>query len=150
MADHVKQQITAAFVSAVTGLSTTGSRVYQDRDTEERPLNADELPGLTVDDGGAAHVIAAKGVARLLERVMRVRVQAHVKAGSTPGTTLNQILKEVEVAVAGASLAGAKYATLVEESEREVSEAAETRTVRQAFVFEVLYYTAHDAPDVAQ
>lgn len=150
MADHVKQQIVAAFVSAVTGLSTTGSRVYQDRDPEERPLASDELPGLTVDDDGGGSAISAKGSTRTLERRMRVRVTAHVKAASTPGATLNQILKEVEIAVAGASLAGAKYATLVEEAEREVSEAAETRTVRQAFVFEVLYYTAHDAPDVAQ
>lgn len=147
--DHVRQQILAAAVSAATGLSTTASRVYQDRDTDEQPLQADELPGWTVDDDGDPSEIATLGRGRILERRMRLRFGGHVKAESTPGATLNQMLKELEVAIAAASLAGAKYATLVEVGPREVSSAAETKTVRQNFFFEALYLTAHNAPDVA-
>lgn len=149
MADHMRQQIVAAWVSAVTGLTTTGSDVFQDRDTDERPLQADELPGLVVEDDGDPSEIVTLGTGRILERTMRIRNTAHVKAQSSPGATLNLILKEIEVAIAAANLAGAKYATLVEVAQREVAEGAETKTVRQAFTFEVLYYTAHNTPDVA-
>lgn len=149
MADHLRQQIVAAAITAVTGLATTASRVYQDRDTEAMPLQSGELPGLTVDDDGDPAEIVTLGVGRVLERTMRLKIGAHVKSESAPGATLNQILKEVEIALATASLAGAKFCTLVQVGPREVSQAAETKTLRQQFDFEVRYLTAHRAPDVA-
>jgi uncharacterized MnhB-related membrane protein len=76
-------------------------------------------------------------------------VTAHVKALAGYSATLNEILRQVEVALAGAALGGAKAASLVEVGARELSEAGEAPAVRQAFVFEFLYYTAHHAPDVA-
>ena len=149
MAAHVRQQILAAAKTALTSLATTGANVFEDRDTEENPLQSGELPGLVIEDDGDPAEIASLGRGRLLERRMRLRVTAHVKSATTPGATLNQILKEVEVALAAADLAGAKYCTLGEVAARETSEAAETKTMRRDFVFEVLYYTAHDVPDVA-
>lgn len=150
MADHVREQIAAAFVTAVTGLTTTGTNVTRDRDTEANPLQADELPGLIVDDDGDGAEIISLGVGRYLNRTMRIRVTAHVKAVSGYKTQLNQILKEVEVAIATTTLTGAKYATLAEVGAREVSEAGDQPTARQAFGFDVFYITAHNAPDVAQ
>lgn len=152
MADHVREQITVAVVAAVTSLSTTGTRVFRDRDTAERPLSGEastsELPGLVVEDDGDPSEIVSLGVGRILERRMRIKISAHVKASSY-ATTLNQILKEIEVALAAASLGGAKCAVLMEVGAREVSEAGDTPVVRQAFSFEFLYYTTHSAPDVA-
>jgi hypothetical protein len=73
-----------------------------------------------------------------------------VKAASGYSAQLNQILKELELALSsGVSLGGAKYANLVEVAAREVSEGADQNAVRQAFSFEFFYITAHNAPDVA-
>ncbi|MEY2654030.1 MAG: hypothetical protein RLZZ524_1058, partial [Pseudomonadota bacterium] len=45
MANHLRQQIREAVAGAVTGLTTTGARVYQGR---VYPLEDAQLPGLTV------------------------------------------------------------------------------------------------------
>jgi hypothetical protein len=147
MASHVREQITVAVVSAVTGLTTTGSRVWRDRDTEERPLQDDEAPGLTIeDDGEPAETISITG--GMLERRMALKIAGHVKAASY-STALNQILKEVEIALSATLLSGKTYAQLTEVSAREVSEAGDLPTVRQEFRFEFVYYTLPAAPDVA-
>jgi hypothetical protein len=52
MADHVREQIAVAALAAITSLTTTGANVFRDRDTEERPLQSTELPGLVVSDDG--------------------------------------------------------------------------------------------------
>lgn len=149
MALHVREQIAQAIVTAVTGLTTTGARVYRDRDTEARPLQASELPGLTVEDDGEPAETIVIDSSGLLERDMRLKITAHVKASSGYSAQLNLILKEVEIAMAAASLGGAKYAHLVEVAARETAEAGDTPSVRQAFTFGLLYYTAPAAPDVA-
>ena len=147
---HVREQITAAVVTAVTGLATTGANVFRDRDTDAKPLQEAELPGLTVQDDGDPAEIVSRGTSRVLERTMRVTISAHVKSVSGYSSQLNQILKELEVAIAGASLGGAKFGTLASVEAREVSEGAENPSVRQAFVFEFPYYTAWGVPDVAR
>lgn len=149
MALHVREQIAVAVLAAVTGLTTTGARVYRDRDTEERPLQSSELPGLTFDDDGEPAEIITLGTGRILQRLMRVRIAAHVRSASGYSATLNLILQEVEVALAAAALGGAKYCALIEVAARDVSEAADITVVRQTFTFELPYYTAHDAPDTA-
>jgi len=149
MPAHVREQIASAAVTALTGLATTGARVFRDRDTEASPLEAAELPALVIEDDGDPAEIVSLGQGRVLERRMRLTVTAHVKALSGYSAALNEILKEVEVALAGAALGGAKYAALAEVGARELSEAGDAPAVRQAFVFEFLYYTAHNAPDVA-
>ena len=45
MADHVRQQIRERIATTVSGLSTTGSRVYQSR---IYPLATADLPGLLI------------------------------------------------------------------------------------------------------
>ena len=147
---HVREAITQAALTAVTGLSTTGANVFRDRDTDENPLHGSELPGLVVTDDGEPSETVTLGVGRLLERNMRITFTAHVKASSGYSTTLNTILAEIEAALgAAASLGGAKWANLVEVGRRELSEGGDKPAVRQAFVFEFFYITAHNAPDVA-
>lgn len=149
MASHVREQIASAVLTALTGLATTGANVFRDRDTEGNPLQAAELPGLVLVDDGDPSEVVTLGNSRALERKLALSIDAYVKAGSGAGTTLNQILKEVEVALAAAPLGGAKSANLAEVAAREASESAETPTLRQRFTFQLTYYTFHDAPDVA-
>lgn len=152
MADHVREQITAAAKTALTGLTTTAARVFRDRDTETNPLqpgaSPTEVPGLTIDDDGDPSELVTIDAQAILERRMRLRVTAHVKAGSGYSSLLNQILKEVEIAIAGATLPGANDPRLVEVAAREVAEGAEQPTVSQAFIFEIVYFTAAGAPDI--
>ncbi len=149
MADHVAEQIADAVVSAVTGLTTTGARVYRTRDTEERPLQENEVPGLNVMMGGESPLISSMGIGRLLERVRLIHIDAHVKAASGYDSTLTLILKELEIAIAGASLGGAKYGHIEEVGEIEVSEGADKPIAKQRFTFAFTYFTAFNAPDVA-
>ena len=149
MALHVREQIADAAVTALTGLTTTTTRVYRGRDTEARPLQADEVPGLVIITGGEAPEIGSLGVSRIIERRMRLLVTAHVKAASGYDSTLNLILKECEVALAGATLGGAKSAHIAEVGDSEISEGSDKPVASQLFVFEFFYVTAHGAPDVA-
>lgn len=154
MADHVREQITVAALAALTGLTTTGSRVFRDRDTTERPLQANEVPGLVIEDDGdpseRISVTPQLGADQVLERRMRLSVTAHVKKATGYSAEMNQILKEVEIAMAGASLLGGKAdAQLAQVDERETAEGGDLPTVRQSFIFDVEYYTAAGAPDVA-
>lgn len=150
MADHVREQIAVAFIAAITGLATTGARVYRDRDTEAEPLDPNtELPALVVEDDGDPAEIITLGNSRILERQMRVTVTAHVKALSGASTQLNQILKELEIALALAPLGGAKYSVIASVAQRESSAAGDQPAKRQSFGFDLLYYTQHDVPDVA-
>lgn len=147
--DHLREQIADAAVTALTGLTTTATRVYRGRDTDERPLQSDEVPGLVILTGGESPAIASLGVSRILERTMRLLVTAHAKAASGVDSTMNQILKECEVALSGASLGGAKSAHIAEVGDIEVSEGSDKPVASQLFVFEFFYVTAHGAPDVA-
>jgi len=148
MAAHVREQIAVAFVAALTGLATTGTNVFRERDTEDRPLQEAELPALLVDDDGEPAEMTSIGPGRVLQRRMRMRITAHVRALTGAGTTLNQILKEVEIAVAGITSGAFKYATITDISAREAAESADQPLMRQSFNFDVLYMTAHNAPDV--
>lgn len=150
MALHVREQIAVAAIAAVTSLTTTGANVFRDRDTAEEPLKASEIPGLLVTDDGEPAETVTLGIGRLLERRMTITFTAHVKATSGYSSTLNLILKEIEVALGAASnLGGAKWANFTGAGAREQSEAGDKPAVRQAFTFEFFYITAHTAPDVA-
>lgn len=145
MADHVREQITAACVSALTGLPTTGARVWRAR---ERALQPSECPALVVIGAGESVDIATMGSAPALARSMRLRVTAHVRAGTAWDSTLAKIAAECEAALVG-SLGGAKLVRIAEIEDPEVSEEADKPIARQTMIFEALYYTAHGAPTVA-
>lgn len=150
MADHVREQIVVAAIAAVTSLTTTAANVFRDRDTEEQPLKDSEVPGLVVEDDGDPAETVTIGIGRLVERRMSIRFIAHVKATTGYSSTLNQILKEIEIALGNAaSLGGAKWANITDVGARESSRAGDKAAVRQAFTFEFFYITAHNAPDVA-
>lgn len=148
MADHARETITLAFIAAVTGLTTTGANVFRDRDTEAQPLQKDEVPGLTVEDDGEPAELITMDASGILERTMAIRVSAHVKA-LDHAATLNKILKEIEIAVAAASMGGAKYAYPSLIGQRQNAAGGDTPVVRQDFNFTLLYYTAQSAPDAA-
>jgi hypothetical protein len=98
MANHVRQQIRERIATDLTGLTTTGSRVYQSR---VYPLEDGNLPGLiiyTVSEESEPSVI---GPDRLLDRKLNLIVEGYCEATSNYDDTIDTICKEVEVAIAG-------------------------------------------------
>lgn len=148
MANHVRRQIREAVATAVTGLATTGARVYQSR---VYPLESGNLPGLlirTYSESSKAETIHAP---KLLQRLLLLEVIGIAKYVSDLDDVLDQICKEVETALAppvGALGALAKDITL-RSTDIAVDGDGDRPTGRARMIFEVEYYTADNAPDVA-
>lgn len=96
MADHLRKQIRVALVTRVTALSTTGTRVADNR---EHVFDDATLPGLrvyAVSDGVLSESMSGARQARQVTFI----VEAVAKANADMENTLDQIAKEVEIAIA--------------------------------------------------
>jgi hypothetical protein len=144
MANHVRRQIRDAAAAALAGLVTTGSRVYPSR---TKVMQDAHLPGLRVYTDEEDIEISSLGVSRLLERQLTLVVEAVAKVNDTLDDTLDQIIQEVEVALAP-GLTGAKWVTLTR-VEIEMNDEGEKDTGIARMQFSAPYITSHDAPDVA-
>jgi hypothetical protein len=145
MADHIRRQVRDAAVAALTGLATTGSRVFASR---IYPLQDAELPGLLVYTQNEDAARAELG-GLLFERTLELVIEGHVKAADGFDDTADAIAKEAEAALAAnQGIGGAKYVHL-RRTEVEFDAQAEQGAARIRLTFEVLYYTTLGSPDVA-
>lgn len=94
---HVRRQIREAVATAVTGLSTTSTRVFQSR---VYPLRDADLPCLLVST--ESEEIEPATIGSIVQRAMEIHVKAVAKANVNLDDTLDQIALEVETAMAGA------------------------------------------------
>ena len=149
MANHLRRQIREAVATAVSGLATTGARVFQAR---VYPMErAGDLPGLLVFSLAETSEGTTLGAPRLMTRVLRLQVVAVAEAVADLEDQLDQICKEVEVALAMPvpALAGiAKTITLVS-TDIELQGTSSRPVGQAAMTYEVVYIAAEDAPDVA-
>lgn len=101
MTTHIRKQLRGAVATALTGLTTTGSRVHQ---SHMRPLGAAALPCLLVAIDGTEVETSVHGEQ---QRALTVIVQGVAKATTTVEDTLDQIAMEVETAAyAAGTLSG--------------------------------------------
>lgn len=108
MADHRAENIIAAVVTAVTGLTTTGARVYRGRRYE---LDVDASPSLCVYLGPDLP-LSGPGDSPLAyqDSELTVYIEGVVKNSTTAvATTLNQIRHEVAVALNADHTQGLAY-----------------------------------------
>lgn len=148
MANHVRRQIREAVGTVLTGLTTTGARVFQSR---VYPLEAADLPGLLISTRNETTTLLEIGTNPLVERVLTLEVAAVAQATADLDDTLDGICKEVEIALAspGATLAAlAKNIALVATDIELTGEAAQP-TGRASMEYRITYYTHETAPDVA-
>jgi hypothetical protein len=99
MANHVRRQVREAFATQVTGLATTGARVYVNN---VDPLSAGELPALLIrvdNETIERQSIGAPNV--YVRRVLTLIVTACARASSAVWDSLDAICAEVEVAALG-------------------------------------------------
>ena len=94
---HLRQSIRERIATDVTGLSTTGSNVFQSR---VYPVEDGSLPCLLVYTTSEESEVTEMASPRPMPRILNVIVQGVVGA-TTPDDTLDTISKEVEVALAG-------------------------------------------------
>ena len=145
---HLRQQIRERVATTVTGLTTTGSRVYQSR---VYPLADANLPGLLVystSESSEPDVMTSGN--RTLFRELEIVIEGYAKATSNLDDTLDTITDEIETAMAAdrtvnslardATLASTAI-TLIGEGEKPVGVVTLT--------YRVTYRNAMNAPDTA-
>lgn len=146
MADHVREQIRSRIVTNVTGLASTGSRVFESR---IYPLESSELPGLLVYTISEESEPIRIGPNRLLERVLNVVVQAYCESNSDFDGTIDEICKEVEVALASdRTVNGLAKDLFIASTEITYSSEGAKPVGYATMVFTVDYYTDAQSPDV--
>jgi hypothetical protein len=103
----VREAIVALLAAAGTAAST---RVY---DTPVDPRT--EFPALTVEDDGEDQQVTStfggNAAARNIERTLRIIVSAEVQQNATYARTRDQLLADVEAALAASAIAGVKVIT---------------------------------------
>lgn len=148
--NHARQQIRDAAAALLTGLTTTGARVYKSR---VHVLNNADLPALIITTDNEQSEFGAVGSPVVLNRRLRLTVRAVAKASANLDNTLDSIVKEVEAAVYVSVVANTLGGLVksMELSSIEVDMAAEGELpVGQASMnFEVNYKTFGHAPDIA-
>ena len=147
MANHLRRQIRERAASTLTGLSTTGSNVFQ---TRVYPMESAGLPGLCIYTTDETVELSTIGSIRTLFRRLDLMVEGYAKASANLDDSLDQIAKEVEIAMAADiglnSLAHDSYLTA---TENVFSREGEQPIGVIQMSYSVVYESAENAPDVA-
>ena len=145
MADHLHKQIRAAVVTALTGLTTSGTRVYANR---LQPLPDTTSPTLlvTLDDETATQ--ATFHTNPIYERELRLSVAAIVKATSALDDTLDLMSKEVEIALASGITVGSRTLDVFYAGMSFEDEQSDKPVGIKRMSFTIPYTAAANAPDV--
>ena len=147
MANHVRQQIREYFGTTLTGLTTTGSNVYESR---VYTLQEDALPSLVIYTKSEISEPIVIGTDRVMSRELSVIVEAYCKATSNFDDTIDTISKEVEEAImADRTLGGLAKDTYVESTEIEYTGEGEQPVGYVTLTFLTNYYVQETNPDVA-
>ena len=144
MANHVRQQLREAVATAVTGLTTTSTRVFQSR---AYPLQTSDLPCLVVTtDGDSMEYLTVKKPSQL-QRDTQVRIEAYATGTSNLDDTLDTICKEVEIAMDNLSTI-AKSVGFVG-TQLNIDVVSEKPVGKATLIYRMQLLTLSNAPDVA-
>lgn len=145
MADHLHKQIRGALVTKLTGLATSGSRVYANR---LAPLTEATSPSLliTLDEEQAEPLTIHAPMAQ--ERRLSVSVALVAKASSALDDTLDLMSKEVEIALAAGVTVGSRTLELVYAGMSFEDELADKPVGIKRLRFTLTYSAMSNAPDV--
>jgi hypothetical protein len=146
MANHLRQQIRERVGTLLTGLTTTGGRVYQSR---VYPVAAANLPGLTLYTAEESAEIMTLGSPRRSERTLSLIVEARAKATTNLDDTLDTICKEVEIAMAAdPTLNGLVNDHHLARTSIELAGEGEQPVGVATMEFTIMYDVAESTPDV--
>lgn len=144
---HVRKQIRDAVGTALTGLSTTGTRVYKSR---VYPLETGKLPGLAIYTKSEEIQNNTIGAPRTQIRILEVMVEAYVMANTAFDDTIDAISLEVEEALyTNASLGGKAKGLDVVSFESDYSGDGEKVVGVGRFTIQVTYSTKENDIETA-
>lgn len=148
MSTHRRKQIRDAVVARLTGLTTTGARVYGGRTL---PLDDNFSPTLFVYARSERSRFESMGTAgRTMARQVKMAVHGYVSLAATdPEDTLDLISLEVERAMMTDETFGALRVTSIELSETDISadiNDARRRLGEIRLTYDIEYATAADDP----
>jgi len=95
---HLRQQIRERVATTLTGLTTTGSNVFQSR---VYPLENTKLPCLLIYTREESSEPLDMSPPRTIEKRLSLVVEGYVKANTNYDDTIDTITKEVETALYG-------------------------------------------------
>lgn len=151
MALHLRDQVMAGLVTALTGLTTTGSNVFADRDTDGEPLGDASLPGLVLTHADEATEPLTLAFPRTLDAQLDIDIAAHVKAVTNSAARLlaNLIAKEVAAALGAQPLVASLGAVITpSQSPPEWDGGGEYAQGRLLLRYRVRYLFNESTPDV--
>ena len=147
MANHLRRQIRERAATTLTGLTTTGSNVFQSR---VYPMESAGLPGLCIYTTEETVEMQSMGATRHVSRDLTLIVEGYATASANVDDTLDQIGKEIEVAMSGDitlnDLAQDSYLSSVEIT---LSGDGSTGIGKITHSYTVVYQNAENAPDAA-
>jgi hypothetical protein len=149
VANHIRRQIREAVATAVTGLTTTSTRVFQSR---VYPAQTSELPCLLIYTRSESTEPISIHNPKTTERRLQLEIVALAKAVSDLDDTLDGICKEVEIALAtweAAGLGGLARSIDLLSTEFDLQGEGEKPLGSATMVFQVVSFTQSTAPDVA-
>lgn len=145
MANHIRQQLRDALATAVTGLPTTGARVFQSR---VYPLQITDVPCLVVTTDGDS--IEQETIHRpyMQARQIQLRIEGYAVGVYDLDDILDGICKEVEIAVDNATLA------MVDDigfagTQLDTSVVGQQPVGKITLIYRVTVRTMSNSPDVA-
>ena len=98
---HDRQQLRERAATTLTGLTTTGSKVYQSR---VYPMGAANLPGLLIYTKSEESEAQTIGSTRTVLRNLSLVIEGYVKAVSNYDDTIDTVAAEGEKPVASVSM----------------------------------------------
>lgn len=141
---HVRQQLREKALEFLTGLDTTGSRVYI---TRLFPFGDIELPALTIMDGPEeSENLNMQGD---LQRTYTMRITGFASLTSDIDRELDQMAVEVEKAMTPTLGDLAKLSVLTA-SDKETSGEGEAEIGSIQMEYTILYITSGDDPETAK
>ena len=141
---HVRQQIVSAVASALSGLTTTGTRVYEGRSI---PMGSANLPGLCVYGRRDTPDYSQGTMTNTPMRMLELTVEGYAKASDD--STLNTIAAEVETAMYLIDFTSLAHGVELGEQEIEADDEGEQTAGVIRMIFNVWYRTVEGAPETA-
>lgn len=96
MANHARRQIRDLIFARLAGLPTSGPHIYKTRVFQ---MNNNTLPGLIVWTGDDDSEDVSIGFPRLQRHQLEVRIECYAKASSNVEDVLDDMCKEIELAL---------------------------------------------------
>jgi hypothetical protein len=144
VADHVRKQLRDAVATRLTGLTTTGSRVYESRAV---PVGDANMPGLliyaTQEQAQDATLLSD------VERRIEIRVEGVAKVSANLDDTLDLIAKEVEIALSTSLTIGSASTKLVYQGTSiSMRDGLDQLVGSVSLTYEATIFTVAGSPDV--